>query len=222
MQFIDGVDVFDAVMNNLDNPKEILRILLLAAKELQRIHNSNLIHRDIKFENFMYDTINDKCQLIDVAFLTSLKNKDKYTDNVQMGTDTYLAPELNQKSQAYDYSKETDRYAFGMMLYIAANYIKNSTKDNINIKSTINRFGLTYLRDLNGVPAPTDLSEFISAATDLLAAIENVSQSTPGLFFSDPVSKKLKPTPEICSPVKEKLIEGKPLITSSPSKRLFF
>lgn len=120
MPLISGRDLFVIINDTSTSPTKIFNIMLLCALEVQRLHDKNMIHRDIKFENFVYDEANDVCKLIDFAFLIHVNGDAVVSDPKFLGTAEYMAPEINQalscRSLVCAYSKRSDIYAFGVML----------------------------------------------------------------------------------------------------------
>ena len=78
---------------------------------LEYMHKRNVVHRDLKLENMLYDEqLNVK--IIDFGF-SEYKNVDELNDYV--GTKTYMAPEIKQ-GQQYKGS-EVDIFSIGVILF---------------------------------------------------------------------------------------------------------
>ncbi|MCS5709858.1 protein kinase domain-containing protein [Candidatus Berkiella aquae] len=110
---------------------EALVLLNQAAAELQILHDKDLIHRDIKLENFIWDSEMSKCVLIDLAFIEKVDGDEVLRMRDEAGSQSYLSPEALEGN----YSKRSDIFALGtMMNEILENHpnIHALLKDEIN------------------------------------------------------------------------------------------
>ncbi|EDR27385.1 protein serine/threonine kinase, putative [Entamoeba dispar SAW760] len=96
-----------------------LRFLLDAAKGIQYLHNNNILHRDIKPDNILVMSFDEKNNVLTklTDFGTS-RNINMLMTNMTftkgIGTPIYMAPEvLNQEK----YKKEADIYSFAITMY---------------------------------------------------------------------------------------------------------
>ena len=89
-----------------------VNMLKQAAIELQKMHDGNLIHRDIKLENYIWDNEMSKCVLIDFAFVEKVKDDEIIYLRDEAGSASYLSAEAAQGN----YSKRSDIYAFGVLM----------------------------------------------------------------------------------------------------------
>lgn len=120
-----------------------IEMLKQAAMQLQKMHENNLIHRDIKLENFMWDEEMSECIIIDLAFVENVNGDEIIYRRDEAGSQSYLAPEALEGN----YSKRSDIYAFGVLMNevlekkpeLAAN-LKNAistlTRENIEDRAT--------------------------------------------------------------------------------------
>lgn len=91
--------------------KSIFKQAILAIEEC---HRKNVIHRDIKVENFVLDK-NGVCKLIDFGLSVKLeKGATSVNSHCLIGTLECLSPEIASKSP---YSKSTDVWSLGIFLY---------------------------------------------------------------------------------------------------------
>jgi len=134
LQFI-VMEKLPAVINTIDHGKikitpndlyygdenEILKIAYDIGIALQKVHENNILHRDIKLENIFYSEKKKVYKLGD--FGIAKKTQDGFARTVAF-TRGYAAPEVcgMLDSDVYDYT--ADIYSFGMMLYVLANHFK--------------------------------------------------------------------------------------------------
>ena len=82
---------------------------------LHYLHTNDIAHRDLKLENFIFDTAEEDAELklIDFGFSRQyLEGGDKMHDTV--GTCYYLAPEVLGK----DYTESSDLWSLGVVVYM--------------------------------------------------------------------------------------------------------
>ncbi len=95
-----------------------LDIGLQAAESVERIHQQNYIHRDIKPQNIVYDPVTGKVQVIDLGIAVYVEKGGKVCRG-PAGTDTYWAPELweaKYDQTNLDYTTKIDIFALGRSL----------------------------------------------------------------------------------------------------------
>lgn len=142
--------------------KTILTQLLNVVKFL---HKNNIVHRDIKVDNILYDEVNNQVYLCDFEYCSN--NEVKSFESV--GTQAYSPPELINRLSIIDYEK-VDIWCLGLVFFIILskgnmlsrndflniNKIKNYLLDNetefiLNLiqKLPHNRLSADELLDLN-------------------------------------------------------------------------
>ncbi|OHS94558.1 CAMK family protein kinase [Tritrichomonas foetus] len=115
MEFIDGCDLLNYInskqfINEYDSRKLFCQMVC----GLNYIHSHNIMHRDIKAENFMV-TKGGKVKFIDFGLA---QNSVSSIFNTQCGSLSYIAPEI-LLSQQYSYS--ADIWSLGIILYAITN-----------------------------------------------------------------------------------------------------
>lgn len=90
--------------------------------EVKKLHDKEWVHRDIKPGNFVYDELENKTRLIDMASLLSLYNGKKLLTRVKSryyGTDSYTEPSIKKNKDTPNqstYSKSTDIYSLAQSI----------------------------------------------------------------------------------------------------------
>ena len=95
--------------------KKIFKDLLLGIKY---IHSKNISHRDIKIENLLYDSINDKATIIDFSISSHLPSNKMI--NEPGGSLHYQSPEMfsTESTKGYYNPLPGDIYSLGVCMYI--------------------------------------------------------------------------------------------------------
>lgn len=114
MECMDGGELFDRVSEKKRFTEEeasgALWQMLLA---LNYIHSHGIVHRDIKLENFLYDSPGSKTlKLIDFGFSKMVDQRE--TMNASLGTIAYVAPEVIKHS----YTSQCDLWSLGVIGFI--------------------------------------------------------------------------------------------------------
>jgi serine/threonine protein kinase len=84
------------------------------ANALQYLHDSNIVHRDIKPENILLRD-DGTIAISDFGIAVASPEGQDQEDEGSPGTRAYMAPELFEQSPCY--SKQSDQYALGIMVY---------------------------------------------------------------------------------------------------------
>ena len=94
--------------------KDVKRIAMQLFGALNYIHESNIVHRDIKLDNILYDQKINQIKIIDFGFAENIK-KNKGFLNHRLGSTRYVAPEILQK-RPYDYL--VDVWSATIVIYV--------------------------------------------------------------------------------------------------------
>jgi len=94
-------------------------LLAQGLKAISHLHKNNIVHRDVKAENFLVDRQNlddPSCQLVLGDFGLAQKLRKGYCLRARVGTDMYWSPEI------YDgkYAHEVDVFAFGVVAFVSS------------------------------------------------------------------------------------------------------
>lgn len=118
MEYIDGINLRDAIRNKTITPAQALQIVPQICEALQYAHDEGVVHRDIKPENIL---LNQRGQVKIADFglakmLDADANEMSLTGTHQvMGTRNYMAPEQIEKPQTVDH--RADIYSLGVVFY---------------------------------------------------------------------------------------------------------
>ena len=153
LEYLNGKELFEQiVLNNIElNEKKIREIMKQIISTVNYLHNLNIVHRDLKSENIIYDGTN--ITIIDFGTSTHLieENLSKFT-----GTILYIAPEVINKN----YNEKCDIWSCGIIFYILLTGTAPFQGTNQEIKKKI--LGLNFEIPLD------DIKHISKASKDLL------------------------------------------------------
>ncbi len=111
LQFIEGRNLYQLRHKYRQLPVKIISAQIVLI--LEYLHDRNVIFRDLKPENLMWNHEERRVVLIDFGLATLVYPPD-YTASAAAGTAQFMSPQALQK---LPYSFGTDLFAFGMVLY---------------------------------------------------------------------------------------------------------
>ncbi len=118
MEYVDGVNLRQAIQSGGVDPKEALAIVPQICDALQFAHDEGIVHRDIKPENILVDK-RGRVKIADfgLAKLLGRSPGDVALTATQqvMGTLRYMAPEQMHGTKAVDH--RADIYSLGVVFY---------------------------------------------------------------------------------------------------------
>ena len=118
MEYVDGVNLRQAIRSGGITPKEALAIVPQICDALQFAHDEGIVHRDIKPENILVDK-RGRVKIADfgLAKLSGREPGDLSLTGTQqvMGTLRYMAPEQMLGSREVDH--RADIYSLGVVFY---------------------------------------------------------------------------------------------------------
>jgi serine/threonine protein kinase len=103
---------YKTIGENIDR-KLIFHIFLQCIKSLEYLHKKNIIHRDIRLENFLIAD-NWVVKLANFKNAILLNDKEKRLQD-QVGGVLYRSPEMNDSNS--NYGKKTDIYSLGVVFH---------------------------------------------------------------------------------------------------------
>lgn len=202
MTLVPGVELTDYVSPSQENiSADMLNLVAKAITAVVEFNQKDLIHRDIKSRNLMYDYTTGKVVLVDIG-LAITKEKSKNTDIV--GTPGYMSPELqtewlkkpketDKKEENALFNEATEVFALGVTIaetlrvgkwdkYEKSELDKlreneENNKERIDILETFGQFRLHKKEDLAKNPRLSGLTEEKREA--VLSFIERMTANTP-------------------------------------------
>lgn len=144
--WIDLIDIYnqsepikDLISDIYNNRKELSFQLV---KVVNFLHSQNIVHRDIKLDNILYNSHEKKIILCDFEYCKKIKNN--MTKKILIGTPLYYPPEmLNKSLKQIDY-KKVDVWNVGFTIYVIffnkipkANEIFWNKDINLNFSSSV-------------------------------------------------------------------------------------
>lgn len=102
-----------AQLGRLLPPRTVVELMARAADALQYAHAQNVVHRDVKPANLMYDIDTDQLKLTDFG-IARLTDSSRTRTGIILGTPSYMSPEQLSASKV---SGRTDLYSLGVTMY---------------------------------------------------------------------------------------------------------
>mmetsp|Transcript_67927 Transcript_67927/g.106887 ORF Transcript_67927/g.106887 Transcript_67927/m.106887 type:complete len:553 (+) Transcript_67927:105-1763(+) len=157
MECMEGGELFDRVIERKRfTEKDAIAAAYQMTLAINYLHSHNVVHRDIKLENWLYETKDsDHLKLIDFGFSKIVDGRMK----MSCGTLTYVAPEVLAKN----YTSQCDLWSLGVVVFILlGGYMPFSGPDDTqqaNIKAgkykikpekwqTVSENGLAFVKAL--------------------------------------------------------------------------
>ena len=114
---VEGGDLFEYIISSDEHRLNEQRSAQLFSQMCDALHylsQMNIVHRDIKLENFliMQEDLSLKVKMIDFGFAIEIKENDKIKE--KLGSLNYMAPEIHLDK---DYDYKVDMWAIGVVLY---------------------------------------------------------------------------------------------------------
>ena len=134
LEFLD-FKLNDVLKSDIKNTLKV-RIIIEIAHAMKFIHSKGLIHRDLKIENIMLNSVYE-AKVVDFGLVRIHEFLNQEYSFVQdsmtrgVGTFAYMSPEMLNEEK-YDY--KTDVYSFGILVYymFTGKLPKQNLKDKMN------------------------------------------------------------------------------------------
>ena len=129
MDYYERGDLYFNMKEKRLSIKDHKKVIKKLVEPLHIIHENNIVHMDIKLENYVLGNNYDNFVLIDFN-LSKIHNSNYYEPekiSTAIGTQPFIAPEI------YDgyYCKSSDMYSLGCMLYLI--YTNMIYKGDLNL-----------------------------------------------------------------------------------------
>ena len=151
MEYIDGMDLEELLITRGKIPEEeLFHIAHDVADGIREIHRNNIIHRDIKLKNILYEHKTGEVKISDFGIARVPESLDLTKEGFVLGTPLYMAPEALHGEKA---SVKTDIYSYGATIYhlvtgTAPFTAENSVKLAEKIRDSTPRSMRDFRRDL--------------------------------------------------------------------------
>lgn len=115
MEFCEGITLKKLAKESVFFPWDLGHIILSLLEGTQAIHESGIVHRDLKSSNILLSE-KGPLKILDfgIAKVTSEFNQGLTSTGQILGTMQYIAPEI---LQGIDYSIQSDIYTLGLIFY---------------------------------------------------------------------------------------------------------
>lgn len=114
MEYFEGKPLSHyAQLGRLLPPTVVLELMARAAEALHYAHVQNVVHRDVKPANLLYDDIADTLKLVDFG-IARLTDSSRTRTGIILGTPSYMSPE---QLSASGVSGQSDLYSLGVTMY---------------------------------------------------------------------------------------------------------
>lgn len=140
---MDYYQSFSKLLNERSEPlseNEVIKLADNIGKGLKAAHDVNMMHRDIKPQNFFVDNSGNYL-LGDLGISKQIRKETSYA--TLAGSQPYIAPEVWRVSQTRSYTRTSDIYSFGIVLYELLNNnclpLTDETSSTNEIQSAIDR-----------------------------------------------------------------------------------
>jgi calcium-dependent protein kinase len=119
MELCTGGELFDRLLGSEDShftEAVAANVVLQMLLSINYIHSKNLVHRDLKLENFIFATkdADSPLKMIDFGFSKKVTSMDKTRMSQVVGTSYYIAPEVLD----HDYTAACDLWSLGVITYM--------------------------------------------------------------------------------------------------------
>lgn len=102
-----------AQLGRLLPPRTVLELMARAAEALHYAHAQNVVHRDVKPANLLYDAGSDSLKLTDFG-IARLTDASRTRTGIILGTPSYMSPEQLSASKI---TGQSDIYSLGVTMY---------------------------------------------------------------------------------------------------------
>jgi serine/threonine-protein kinase len=114
MEYIEGRSLSHyAQVGRLLAPRVVFELMARAAEALHYAHTQNVVHRDVKPANILYNPASDTMKITDFG-IARLTDSSRTRTGIILGTPSYMSPEQLSASQV---TGQSDLYSLGVTMY---------------------------------------------------------------------------------------------------------
>ncbi len=114
MEYLEGKPLSHyAQLGRLLPPAKVFELVARAAEALHYAHAQNVVHRDVKPANILYDDVADTLKLVDFG-IARLTDASRTRTGIILGTPSYMSPEQLSASAV---TGQSDLYSLGVTMY---------------------------------------------------------------------------------------------------------
>ncbi|MFC8192766.1 Stk1 family PASTA domain-containing Ser/Thr kinase [Cellulomonas sp. NPDC057328] len=160
MEYVEGTNLRRRIAEQgALTVREALRVLESVLDALAAAHRAGLVHRDVKPENVLLMSEDDRVRLGDFGLARAVTEVTSTTTGTVLGTVAYLAPELVTHGAT---DARTDVYACGVLLYEMLTGRQPFTGET--------PIQVAFQHVSSEVPAPSTLVDWLPSEVDELVA----------------------------------------------------
>ena len=115
--FPDLIDIYINPLSILEIYFFNKNIIIQLLDVVSFLHSKNIVHRDIKMDNILYDEMRCKIYLCDFEYCSKYYEEDDNIHITTAGTNKYLAPEIINKQTNINH-KKVDIWNLGIVFFI--------------------------------------------------------------------------------------------------------
>lgn len=128
MEYFEGIELFTAIVEERLSESDKAIVVEKIAHALNDLHNSGIVHRDVKPENIMINTETLEIRLIDYGLSCNYETHTGDCDNI-VGSVSYLDPQIRNGADKHGLI-QADWWSFGQVvyaLYVGSNMCAHSS-----------------------------------------------------------------------------------------------
>lgn len=148
MEWVNGKDLSNIKFlfekrETQEKIKEILRMFWMLLRELQKMHESEFLHRDLKPDNLMYYQREGETYYMLIDFGSSFNINDDIETRIATRSPPYSAPEQNTNEECF----ASDVYAMGVCFDKIVNVLSISKMIPSELLEMINKMKQNQIKD---------------------------------------------------------------------------